>query len=908
MAITGSQKAYTYALSNVARSGATRSGYVSAHVYITIGGASFTGSVAYGSLTITDSLDEVPNRCTFRAINAVPTTGQDVIITLGSRNSLERLFAGHVLTVDELIGGKPDQVRSDVSCVDYTWQLGFLKVTKRYANTSASAIAADLIATYAAMNGFHAGGVVAGLPGIDEITFTNEDLPDALTRLARRIGGYWYVDYRKGVHLFLEDTTQAPTPVTAANPTLSLAGFGYDVDRSQALTRVYVEGRGSRLIGAVALGDTMIPLDAVDMFAVSSDVFVKVSFQGSEGGAQHLSYTGVVNQPGVGSLVGPGNGPAGVLTLAPNLGTGLTPGTYQYAYTDVTPSGESLPSPVGSIAVGQLMDPQFGNTVPGLTPEPSTTGPEPGLHDWAFTWVSAGGGETLPTLSGRANTVGPLPATGGIKTVNNWATGPLTKDRYYGYAVTYVGLSGETTAAMGFIVYTALTTATQKFELFIGDQDGSATFAVPAGTTAIKVYRAKSVSAGSSQMGPYLFTGNATVTVMGNGQITGTFMDLTTDAALGAAIPTTNTATRSLRKVRVLIGNSGNAPAGFTARRIYRSTVNTQLPLKLVATINDMTTSEYIDQVPDASLGATAPTTNTAGTEYKNVFVSNLAPGPSPTTGRKIYRTAANGAQLKLAMHLGDNTTTAFNDSLPDASLGVNAPTGDTSALQVPAGSVPAGSPSLIVANGSVFPTGGWAIIGNGEQVIRYTAKSATALTGIPATGIGAMTAAVAYNSTVTIAPMLTGIPATGTRSITRALTAGDEVYLVVQVDDPARQAQLAAVMGGTGIREEWVQDRRLSITEARSRGQATLSVRPLDRATLSYRCFDRLTAAGKSVLVNLTVGAGSPLNVSGTFKIQQVTIDNFRPYPTQPPTYTVEASGIRFSFEDWLRRMQTRT
>ena len=43
---------------------------------------------------------------------------------------------------------------------------------------------------------------------------------------------------------------------------------------------------------------------------------------------------------------------------------------------------------------------------------------------------------------------------------------------------------------------------------------------------------------------------------------------------------------------------------------------------------------------------------------------------------------------------------------------------------------------------------------------------------------------------------------------------------------------------------------------------------------------------------MNLGPGYGSPINVVGAFKIQQVTIDNFRHYPDQYPTYTVQASS----------------
>jgi hypothetical protein len=104
--------------------------------------------------------------------------------------------------------------------------------------------------------------------------------------------------------------------------------------------------------------------------------------------------------------------------------------------------------------------------------------------------------------------------------------------------------------------------------------------------------------------------------------------------------------------------------------------------------------------------------------------------------------------------------------------------------------------------------------------------------------------------------------------------------------------------MGGPGIREDWIQDRRLSIAEARTRGTATLGIRPLNDFTLTYTCRDLRTAPGKTVLLSL----GNPTNLIGTFKIQQVTIGQFRPYPTQYPTFTVQAATALMSFEDLLR------
>jgi hypothetical protein len=288
----------------------------------------------------------------------------------------------------------------------------------------------------------------------------------------------------------------------------------------------------------------------------------------------------------------------------------------------------------------------------------------------------------------------------------------------------------------------------------------------------------------------------------------------------------------------------------------------------------------------------------------RTVNVSAIATGPASVTGRKVYRTAANQSTLKLLTTLANNTATTYTDAAADSTLGAVAPVGDTSGIQVAAGTVNAGSTSIVVASTGPFTAaGGWALAG--EQAIRYTGLGAGSLTGIPASGFGSLVGPIQYNTSIRSAPLLTGIPATGARALAVALNAGDEVYAVVQVDDTARQAQLAADLNlADGVREEWIQDRRLSIPEARARGQATLAARPLTDETVEYTCRDTRTASGQTVHVDLP----APINVTGDYRIQQVTWSNFRPRPEQPPTARVTASNRRFSFEDWLRIIKTGT
>jgi len=890
-----------YALGKIARGGATRGGYVGSHAFIAIDGTHVgfggtPGSAHVGtiieSLSITDELNESPNTCQFRVNGMVPNAGAEVRVLLGSKNAGAPMFAGFALTVAQrYAAGKPANVQADVHCVDYTWLFGFVQLTKAYRNQSASTIAADLVATYAAANGFTGAGIVKGLPTIDQITFTNEQLDQAMTRLARRIGAYWYVDYQKAVHFFIDETTNG-APETLTPNHKSLADFQRSADRTQVLTRCYVEGRGTTILGAVAVGDTKIPVDAIDMFVVAADVFAKLSPHGSDGGAQLVTFAGVV--PGqAGSLVGPGVGPPGAPTLARAAGTGLGAGTYKYAYTDVTPAGETLPSPLATIDVGAPLAPPTAPPTATLASYPG--GIDVGSHNYAYTYLTPGG-ETTGSPLVQITTQAPLNTGVPALSLNQRTGGPLQEGYWYSYRLTLVDANGGESL---------LTNANNTYQIWVGNGYGHFRVTVDnlpqPGITALKLYRSHGSPNNSIQTGPWYYVD--TVPTGGNyGGII--YDDFVAEGNLGGQPPTTNNAFVQLRQVTI------KTPAGpdpiISGVKIYRTPANTTLPYLLVAQVNGgQGAATYVDTKADAALGPQAPYVNTSGDGLRNVQVSNIAPGPAPTIARQIYRTAANGSQLRLVGYFGDNTTTAYTDTSPDSALTANAPTSDTSGLQQVPGQVPAGSVSIVIANAGPFEaTGGWAVIGNGEQTIRYQAKTGNALTGVPAAGIGAIVAAVAYNSTITAAPMLTGVPAAGVWSIREAINAGDDVNVVVQRDNTARQSDVAAMVHvGPGIRDTWVQDRRLSVTEARARGDATLALRPLEDVTVTYTCRDLRTASGKSITVNLP----APTNVTGTFKIQSVVINKFRPFANQYPTFAVTASSNQFSFEDWLRRMETK-
>ncbi len=977
-----------YALLGVARLGATRLNWHGPQVYVSIGGVQYATArpvaaqyVVDGSLSITDTLNETPNTARLTTHGFIPTVGQDVIVTLGSRNNLRREFGGRILSLDQRYVGTPANYQHDLNLIDFTWGLNKRKVRQRYTATTVAVIAADLVSTYASGYTVQIAADI-GAAAIDEITFTETDLTACLTQLTKRVGGDWYCDYHKVVKVFYRDASVTdPTILNAVHRTLTV--FAVTRDLSQVLTRVSVEGGGVTAAANVAVGETILPLDGdAGWYPPAGGTVVS--------GPQRITYTGVAPGGG-GGLVGPGAAPTAMPTLTLASGAGIESGSHDYAVTFVTASGESKPSPIATIAVGALSAPASAPVAGAPT---IGTGPNPGSHDYAVTFVTASG-ET-PAGPSVTKATGLTAAPGTSPTPGTPTDGAGVDDGSHDYAVTFVTSIGETTPSpiSGQVVTSSVAAPTTigiatagsfgsshlapggtyswKYT-FRRNADGAETLPSPA-TNAITANAAGSssfVSLSGCQAPPsgysrawyrttngggtwkkcddpsVLFygrevpsegwfndgsadvslgaaapatngaavqhvpisgipTGDANVTsrklyrrsggaglklvtTIANNTAT-TYTDTTANASLGAAPPATSTA--YLQRIPLTAIPTGGALV--TSRKIYRTAAGSA-QLKLAATLADNTATAWTDTVTDAGLGANVPTANTA--TANQVAVSSIPIGAAAVTSRKLYRTAAAGSQLKLLATIADNTTTTYTDTTADAGLGANVPTADSSGLTQPSGNVPAQSTSLIVAGTGAFSAaGGWAVIGNGAQVIRYTGLSATALTGIPATGAGAIVATIGYNSTVTAAPQLTGIPASGAGAIRHPILKGDEVNLWVQVDDVAAQTALAALIGGDGIQEDTIQDRRLSATEARARGEAWLAIRRDVHLTLRYQTRDINTRAGRTQAVNL----GPPFNLTADFMIQTVTESAFA--PALFPTFDVTASSVRFSFDDFLR------
>ena len=289
--ISGTDNAFMFGLAGVLRAGAGRAGYHSSSVYITVAGTDRTTKARMGSLTINDNLDQEPNTAQIRFTNDfTPAIGDAVIIQLGSTGNAERLFGGRILSTRQVYeGGDRQSVVWECGLIDYNWELNQKLVRGRFTSQDASAIVdtltADFAAEFTSTSRDYAGSVTNSTLGtIDEITFTEVGFGDAITRLMRRAGGYWKVEYHQIVQAFLSDTYNPPTTLTDTHGSLKEPYLLKD--NSQLTTRVHVEGHGSQVAQAAAVGATTVAVESSAPFA-SAGGSVKVP------AGQVLTYTGI---------------------------------------------------------------------------------------------------------------------------------------------------------------------------------------------------------------------------------------------------------------------------------------------------------------------------------------------------------------------------------------------------------------------------------------------------------------------------------------------------------------------------------------------------------------------------------------------------------------------------------------
>jgi hypothetical protein len=364
-----------------------------------------------------------------------------------------------------------------------------------------------------------------------------------------------------------------------------------------------------------------------------------------------------------------------------------------------------------------------------------------------------------------------------------------------------------------------------------------------------------------------------------------------TDTNADAYLPTRNlpAASTANDSVAAQVYPPTSSDPRVVARRIYRKDGGGDY--RFVVQIPDNFTTAYND-VTVGPGGGLAPNVNRITTGAINL--SSIPLGPAGTVRRRLFRTTAGGAEYREVVAIPNNTSTLYTDTTPDANLG-GSPLPAQGGAGTGAAPTPEHSTTIQVDTLTGFPSSGWVAVES--QMIRYTGTTTAGgffLTGIPATGPGAIDAAIPAGTVVTASPALVGV------SPVVPVTLGDAVQLIAQVDDVPAQQAIAALEGGDGIIEHYIQDRRLSESGARARGLAELALFKQIESRLSYTTRDPKTRSGRTIHVDLP----PPTNVTGDFLVQRVVIDDVSFAKNVEPRRQVEASTTRFSFDDVLNRL----
>lgn len=262
MAITGSQQAYLYARSGLARSGATRSNYVSAWSTVDlivrdgngniVSRTDITLYIRAGSLSVTQAINDEPDTCSFQIVPtapaaAVPKVGQEITVSWTPGLVLFRGYA-LVLQFDRREMNRSPWV--SVQCQDAMWRFDARFVTYRFPAQSVTTSIAFLVKWFVNDPAFPSPAdftttfVQAAMPSLAAFDVINERPSTVMRTLLTAVQGAFYVD-GQAVHAWagsLSEPAQTnPQPLTDTLETLK--AFQLTQDATQLRKRVLVEGR-----------------------------------------------------------------------------------------------------------------------------------------------------------------------------------------------------------------------------------------------------------------------------------------------------------------------------------------------------------------------------------------------------------------------------------------------------------------------------------------------------------------------------------------------------------------------------------------------------------------------------------------------------------------------------------------
>lgn len=926
-------------------------------VVITVNGTDRSTLVELDTLRIRDILNQAPNTCKFTCYDFTPAEGHVITVSLGSAANL--VFAGHILRVNQFYDGIRHNIGFHVECQDYSWMLNRRVIKgQRWTGVSATTIAQQIISTYT--TGFTVSNVAAGLDTVAEFSIRLKTPAQALDDLAKAIGGYWYVDYSKDLHFFLTEAADLPDAIS--DLTKSGDHLTHEGDLAQARTRICGVGAGSEATADLAAGVTSMPVRDGTVFPsaggsgiVNDNVFTFTSKSTQDGqGGNLIGPLGSPTTPTPAVSTTESGGPLGAVkywrtdvsedgesepsavssTVTPATvatPSAITSGAVQHTAAGIyssTPKDFYTSASLTLTRTGSSFTFTLANAVPGAYVRifQSTTGGFDGI--WPISSVSGttctvAGISTSAAASDTAYvsfiTDGPLDGTidYGISFVSPMgetaisSAKQVTAGTHAGVGINDTGLytlAGGGNLATGTVYYYWFTVTSQTGEssprsnttapsVTLTGGNTAVTLNIPAASldAAFKDLRANGLNiyrSRSNASTPFLakrFTreelsaagvlNNATVLV---------YTDTLADGALGA-LPSNNPIGSAIG----LWGITTTADVRCTGRRLWRKKGGVWYPLALLGDRD--TTTFYLDTTPDSSLGVgfTGADPRPFGGAAVNL---TFAAGGAAVLSSNFYRTKASGTK---GFYCGSAVAgaTTYKDTKADEDLGREMVL--TSQRKTLAAATAVRVPDL-----SKFPASGW--FRAGSQVGLYTGRSGSSgegnLTGVPASGTGALLAPITAGTEIVVEPHLIGIPASGAGSLLYAVNRGDRVNIYVERNDTAAQTALAAREGGDGIHEFPLNvPTARSLTALEEACDAELAKFATRLTQITFRTRDRKIRSGKTITVNL----GGTTNLSGTFLISEVVLSEFHIAENTFPLRTVTAAPQQFTFRDLLERVQ---
>jgi Concanavalin A-like lectin/glucanases superfamily len=261
-------KALTYARSGIARSGATRSNYVSVLTSIdwivrdTAGNIletrDLSSMILLHSLTITQALHNEPDTCSFSlspnvAPGSWPAVGAEIRVSWAPGGGAGTvLFHGFALIVQQdWRMGNQQGPWGNVQCQDAMWRFDARIVTYRFPNQSVTASIEYLVKYFCNLSpttsnayDFLTGFVQQNMPTIPAFEVINQRPSTVLRTLTNAVGGGFYLE-GFALHAWANSVTEPnqanPQPLTVELSTLK--AFRLTTDATQLRRRVTVEGR-----------------------------------------------------------------------------------------------------------------------------------------------------------------------------------------------------------------------------------------------------------------------------------------------------------------------------------------------------------------------------------------------------------------------------------------------------------------------------------------------------------------------------------------------------------------------------------------------------------------------------------------------------------------------------------------